>query len=265
MDRNPDVEVVFEFNGARINPSLDGYRPGHLVKDDYLTTGVHHYYEVDSVAPNGMAKGTITFITPEFYPSCLWIGKKINIQEGKKIVGYATITKILNHILDINNTDNNKGENNMCNIDEIMNMLDWNNEEKVQNKGIEIARNIKCINVFLQPLHQGCSKNVWDNCAKILCEKTDDELEPYLTRLLEWLEDLNWPGALLILERLKKFDSHKLKFELEITVKRAHLENSINWLYNLSDLLENEKLKTIIHSEYIDIINKAKKEIEKYI
>ncbi len=95
----PDVEVLFEFNGTRRTPAADGYRPDHLVMDGYLTTGVHHYYEVRTVSPNGTAKGTITFITPEAYPNCLWVGKRINIQEGARIVGYATILKVFNPVL----------------------------------------------------------------------------------------------------------------------------------------------------------------------
>ena len=97
----PDVEVVFEFNGVRENPAVDGYRPAHNVQSGYLTTGIHHYYDVDSVAPDGTAKGTITFLSPEAYPSCLWVGKKISIQEGDKIVGFATIMKIFNPILNV--------------------------------------------------------------------------------------------------------------------------------------------------------------------
>lgn len=99
LDREPDVEVLFEFNGSRRYPAADGYRPHHLVKDGCLTTGIHHYYEIRTVAPNGTAKGTITFITPEAYPNCLWVGKRINIQEGARIVGYATILKVFNPIL----------------------------------------------------------------------------------------------------------------------------------------------------------------------
>ncbi len=99
MNRSPDVEVIFEFNGTRIHPAIDGYRPAHLITGDYLTTGIHHYYEVASVPPNGTATGTITFLLPEAYPHCLWIGKKITIQEGARIVGYATIIKIFNPLL----------------------------------------------------------------------------------------------------------------------------------------------------------------------
>jgi len=104
MNTTPDIEVIFEFNGTRMNPARDGYRPAHLVSDTYLTTGIHHYYDVVEVPPDGQAKGTITFLSPEAYPSCLWIGKKINIQEGEKIVGYATISKIFNTILERQNS-----------------------------------------------------------------------------------------------------------------------------------------------------------------
>ena len=105
FEENPDVEVVFEFNGTRKTPAADGYRPTHLVNDNYLTTGVHHYYDVKQVLPTGTAKGTITFLSPEAYPHCLWVGKKINIQEGERIVGYATITKIFNPLLEIDDND----------------------------------------------------------------------------------------------------------------------------------------------------------------
>ena len=100
MNTSPDVVALFEFNGRRTGPVYSGYRPGHLVTDDYVTTGVHRYYETDIVEAYGTATGTITFLTPEFYPHCLWKGKKINILEGARIVGYATILEVLNPILE---------------------------------------------------------------------------------------------------------------------------------------------------------------------
>jgi hypothetical protein len=69
------------------------------VKDDYLTTGVHHYYDREKVELGESVFGTITFITPEAYPECLWVGKRISIQEASHIVGYAEITKVFNGTL----------------------------------------------------------------------------------------------------------------------------------------------------------------------
>lgn len=99
IERNPDVEVLFEFNNMRKHPAIDGYSPNHLIAEDYLTAGVHHYYNAKSVSPNETATGTITFITPELYPHTLWVDKIINIQEGSRVVGKATILKIFNPIL----------------------------------------------------------------------------------------------------------------------------------------------------------------------
>ena len=50
MNQLPDVEVIFEFNGTRKSPANDGYRPAHLITDNYLTTGIHHYYGVESLS-----------------------------------------------------------------------------------------------------------------------------------------------------------------------------------------------------------------------
>lgn len=100
----PDIEAIMSFlkteDGGRPNGVFDAYRPAHLVKDDYLTTGVHHYYDREKVELGEEVLGTITFITPEAYPNCLWIGKRITIQEGSHIVGYAKVTKIFNRLLE---------------------------------------------------------------------------------------------------------------------------------------------------------------------
>jgi elongation factor Tu len=92
-----DVEAMFQFIGDRKKNIYEGYRPAHMIQEGYLTTGVHSYYNIEDSA--GEIKGTITFISPEDYPNCLWIGKKIEMYEGSKLVGYATILQILNPIL----------------------------------------------------------------------------------------------------------------------------------------------------------------------
>lgn len=91
----------------------------------------------------------------------------------------------------------------MVNIDEIMALLDWNHSAEQQELGIELAKNVKCINTFLQPNHRDYGKNVWDNCAKILSARSNEELSPYLVDLMRWLQDMNWPGAFCVLERLR--------------------------------------------------------------
>ena len=102
FEQSPDIEVLFKFNHTRKTPAGDGYRPTHLIVDNQWAIGLHRYYEVDSVPPGGSAKGTVTFLSPEAYPHSLWVGKKIDIYEGARIVGYATVIKIYNPLLQSN-------------------------------------------------------------------------------------------------------------------------------------------------------------------
>lgn len=92
-----DVEAIFHFNSDRKNNIYEGYRPAHMIQEGYLTTGVHSYYNIGDGA--GELKGMIAFISPEDYPNCLWVGKKIEMYEGSKMVGYAIITQIFNPVL----------------------------------------------------------------------------------------------------------------------------------------------------------------------
>lgn len=95
-----DIDAKITFlkakEGGRTTPVFSGYRPAHLVNGSYLTTGIHHYYDKEKVELGETVLGTITFISPEAFPSCLWVGKRISIQEASHIVGYAEITKVFN-------------------------------------------------------------------------------------------------------------------------------------------------------------------------
>ena len=121
----------------------------------------------------------------------------------------------------------------MVNIDYIMDLLDWNNSAEDQILGIQLAREVKCISAFLQP-DAPYGKRVWDNCAKILSERTDEELSYHLISLMEWLQDMNWPGAFCIFDRLQKYeDNHLYNTDLSICIKKAKMLNDEVWENNL--------------------------------
>lgn len=46
----------------------------------------------------------------------------------------------------------------MINIDAMMDMISWNNPQEILEKGILLAKDVKCINAFLQPKCPGHSK-----------------------------------------------------------------------------------------------------------
>ena len=146
----------------------------------------------------------------------------------------------------------------MIELDEIMRMINWNSDIQTQERGIQLAHQINDLSVFLQPMKYG-SKAVWDNCAKILAERSDDELDPYMVYLLEWLQDINWPGAFTIMNRLKTFSGQKLKYPFERTVDKAiklNNEDGLMWLDYLSELLDNKELKMKLQRWIVEILKK---------
>jgi len=147
--------------------------------------------------------------------------------------------------------------NEMTTLDEIMDMLHWHSDAQEQEEGLTLARQIKDLSVFLQPLEYG-NKAVWDNCAKIFVGMTDEELEPYLFGLLAWLQDINWPGALPILYRLKRFSEiESLSSAVDKCVESAVESDDDIWLDYLSDLLDNEKLKTAISEKSLVVLQNS--------
>ena len=140
-------------------------------------------------------------------------------------------------------------------IDELFDMLSWNSDEETQRKGIELARNIKCISVFLQPYGSEHSKDVWENCAKIVAAYPDEAFQYCLHESLEWLADMNWPGSEIILQRLIEFkDSKFLSLVIEHCVKEALVCDDQIWLGNMAALLKNEDLKTFLPKDIFNTL-----------
>lgn len=139
----------------------------------------------------------------------------------------------------------------MSNTNRIYKMLNWNNPPETRLEGIRLAKKINDLSLLIKPPDE---PSVWECCAQILCEKSDSVLKPYLNGLLEWLQDLNWPGALFILDRLKVFSGEALKnpfincFDYAINLNN---EEGLMWLDYLSELLDNEQLKEELPEEII--------------
>lgn len=64
----------------------------------------------------------------------------------------------------------------MCSINEVFEMLNWNNSEEIQQKGIEEASKIKYISILFQPVE---NKEIWENCAKVIAKKRRNTFDIY--------------------------------------------------------------------------------------
>ena len=131
-------------------------------------------------------------------------------------------------------------------IDDIYDLFAWDasfsNEEYNArvDRGIAEAGKLKNIYPFIQPIVAGRnSKSVWEPCAKVIALKSDEELDDYMYRLLEWLQDMNWPGAEIIFERLSQIPYAKIQDYVEFSIHRAKREQDEIWLNTLEALKEH--------------------------
>jgi len=148
-----------------------------------------------------------------------------------------------------------KGGDNIMDIDDILKMLDWNNDLETQQKGRCIAKRIKCLGIFVQPMDKQFNKNIWENCAMILSEKEDELLTPYIFQLLDWLQDLNWPGSIIILERLQEYRNYyKLTRAIENRIVVANALGEKSWLANLAELITCDEIKQKLSKQVYKII-----------
>lgn len=128
----------------------------------------------------------------------------------------------------------------MATVKDILDMLDWNNSDEIQSQGINLAQQQVDFSPFIQPVTKRHNKNVWDNCAAVVCSKTDAQLNPHALSLLKWLRDLNWPGALVVLSRLKRVQKGAGFLQaMDDAITLAENTNDVIWKYVLSMLLEN--------------------------
>lgn len=131
-------------------------------------------------------------------------------------------------------------------VNQLFDMLWWESNEENRQKGLEEAAKVKFLSIFILP-EEG--KGYWENCAEVLANKTDEELEPYLISIFEWFHDGNWPGFMTIYERLRKIPAKKISYAYQYTITRAQERtevDSMRWLTWLAGLIRNQELLELL-------------------
>ncbi len=124
----------------------------------------------------------------------------------------------------------------MKDIDTIFQMLSDNQSEEIQTKGIIEGKKVKHFSVFFQPIE---GKKYWENCAEIIISKKNSELqERYIYMMLLWIQDMNWPGAEKLYDRLLLFPLSVIEDYLLFCLRQAEKMEDKTWYINLSALLD---------------------------
>lgn len=144
----------------------------------------------------------------------------------------------------------------MKKIQEIYKKLDWNNPVIVQQEGLRLAETVSDLSLLIMP---PAPPSVWEHCASVISRKTDAELSPYLDGLLGWLQDLNWPGAQIVVDRLNAYQLTNLAQSLQKAIEKAQTMSRLDgfrWLDYLSELLDNKNLTKALPDSTLTLLQK---------
>ena len=119
--------------------------------------------------------------------------------------------------------------------------LDWNLPIDVQEKAISEIASMEDLN--LNDLLQPGGKQYWENAAKVLYKIGYPRIEEIMDGLLIWLQDINWPGAMIVIKILMNVPREVFIPYLEKTAIKALDSNDETWIDSLSYFLKALNLK----------------------
>ena len=99
---NPDAVVVVTNTRHSKNPFGKNYRGCCAIQEDYLTSLCFQTLDGNDMLYEQPHRCFVNFLTPNVYPYTLWVGRKIELYEGKYHVGTMVVEEIKNPILDRN-------------------------------------------------------------------------------------------------------------------------------------------------------------------
>jgi translation elongation factor EF-Tu-like GTPase len=104
--REPDIEAeITALNtseGGRRTAMYSGYRPNHDFGVDGMLNDAQHEYVYGKIEPGHSGEAFLWFLAPEIQQGRLFEGMKFTVQEGRRIVGYGKVTKVINQELKTN-------------------------------------------------------------------------------------------------------------------------------------------------------------------
>lgn len=120
-------------------------------------------------------------------------------------------------------------------IDDIITGLSQYSPFNIQQETIQKILAIDNFNYSLL-IHPWGHMDCWDNCAEVFTKITFDKLEPHISRLPEWLHDMDWPGAKIIYNLLKSLPRERTGLYINKAIERAVKTKDKKWEENLRNI-----------------------------
>ncbi|AKL95054.1 hypothetical protein CACET_c16050 [Clostridium aceticum] len=138
----------------------------------------------------------------------------------------------------------------MEDIEKFIRDLNWNNPKDITDKAIQelLKVNEEEAVLLANQSNDLCNKSCWHNASIVLKEIGYPRNRLALPYLMNWFQDVNWPGVPVVVELLKDIDIETLVPHIKHAMEKALRDNDSFWafgiLYLLKELnISNSKLK----------------------
>ncbi len=91
--------------------------------------------------------------------------------------------------------------------------------------------------VLLAQQSELCHKGCWESAAEVLNQIGFPRIKSVLPYLMEWFQDINWPGVGTIVKTLRTTNPIELIPYIEDAAKRSIAENDDCWAFGLVSLV----------------------------
>lgn len=116
-------------------------------------------------------------------------------------------------------------------MDEVSNLikkLSWHTREEEKEDAIKKLQHIEDedLHLLLQPI----SKDYWDGAAETVIRLGYPRVKSILPGLLEWIQDLNWPGSREIADFLLEIGDPMIPYVKDVLNQHSDDQEWVYWI-----------------------------------
>ncbi len=139
-------------------------------------------------------------------------------------------------------------------LEKLISDLNWKNSIELQKMAIENLMKIEDMQVIhlIKPI----AKSHWQNAALVIKKIGYPRNRQAIPGLIEWIQDMNWPGAEIAFEILLSIDVSILLPHIEIAIQKAINENDEIWIMAIRELIINKLNLKGSNFKNVELFNK---------
>mgnify|MGYP002646580570 CR=1 FL=1 len=132
-------------------------------------------------------------------------------------------------------------------INTLLKDLSWNAAIEEQKKAVDLLTDLDDYDMMclVHPIDKSC----WENASQVLKNKGVKKTYCIVNELFEMIQDINWPGAHLILDLLKSYPKGVFMPAYENAIMKAYSSEDDLWLAGLAYFIYCNK---VIKKDFLD-------------